>query len=250
MNAERLLTIGEFARRSGLTPKALRHYDRIGVLKPAAVDTDTGYRRYAEEQVAPARVISILRSVDVPLEQVRTAISDGTTETDLRSLLVEHRRRIDARTTRLTGVLHRLDHLLAEGMDSTMATGERKSSLSAEEERAVAADCFNGAWTLLEKNDRTPDEDALMAHMAHASTYHWSNVGEAVHQVRGEWQCSRVYAVLGRAEPALHHAKRALEICQRAGIQKAHWLREGHAALDGIADEDDRAIVLADLETV
>jgi tetratricopeptide (TPR) repeat protein len=168
-------------------------------------------------------------------------------------------------------VLHRLDHLLAEGTESTM--GERKSSLSAEQERALAADCFNGTWALLEKDDRSADDDELMVHMAHASAYHWSNVGEAVHQVRGEWQCSRVYAVLGRAEPALHHAKRALSICQAHGIadfdiafcyealarayavagdadQKAHWLAEGHAALDGIADEEDRAIVLADLETV
>lgn len=82
-----------------------------------------------------------------------------------------------------------------------------------------------------------------------------------------------MYAVLGRTEPALHHAKRALAICHANEIadfdlafcyealarasaiagdteQKAHWLSEGHAALDSIADEEDRAIVLADLETV
>lgn len=141
------------------------------------------------------------------------------------------------------------------------------------DERALAVDCFNGTWSLLEKSDRTADEDALMIHMAHASTYHWGNVGTAVNQVRGEWQCSRVYAVLGRAEPALFHAERALRVCRDAGIadfdiafcyealarahavagdtaQRTHWLRAAEAALDGIADEEDRALVAADLATI
>jgi hypothetical protein len=141
------------------------------------------------------------------------------------------------------------------------------------DERAVAVDCFNGTWTLLEKHDRTPDDDARMIHMAHASTYHWANVGTDVNQIRGEWQCSRVYAVVGRAEPALFHAQRALAICQRAGIadfdlafcyealarayavagdetQKQHWLGEARAALESISEEEDRTLVEADLATI
>ena len=47
-----------------------------------------------------------------------------------------------------------------------------------------------------------------MIHAAHASRYHWSQVGEPVNVAHGEWQCSHVYAALGRAEPALHHARR------------------------------------------
>jgi DNA-binding transcriptional MerR regulator len=50
-----LLTVGHIARRSGLTTKALRHYDRIGLLPPAAVDSVTGYRRYGADQVVQAR---------------------------------------------------------------------------------------------------------------------------------------------------------------------------------------------------
>jgi len=69
-----LLTVGLVARRSGLTAKALRHYDRIGLLRPARVDDATGYRLYRSDQVAEARLVGLLRSLDLPLDQVRTAV--------------------------------------------------------------------------------------------------------------------------------------------------------------------------------
>ena len=67
--------------------------------------------------------------------------------------------------------------------------------------RALAVGLFNYTWTLLENPDRTKEQDDEMLHAAHASRYHWGEVGEAVNLSRGEWQVSRVYSVLGRAEP-------------------------------------------------
>jgi DNA-binding transcriptional MerR regulator/effector-binding domain-containing protein len=64
------LSIGEFARRSLLSPKALRLYDRLDVLTPAEVDPGTGYRRYRESQLETARLIARLRHLDMPLAQV------------------------------------------------------------------------------------------------------------------------------------------------------------------------------------
>ena len=57
-----------------------------------------------------------------------------------------------------------------------------------------------------------------MLHAAHASRFHWGEIGEPVNLVRGEWQVSRVYAVLQRPEPALWHARRCLELCQQHAI--------------------------------
>jgi MerR family regulatory protein len=62
-----LLGIGAFSRRSRLSPKALRLYDRIGLLTPASVDEANGYRRYREAQLATARLIALLRRLDMPL---------------------------------------------------------------------------------------------------------------------------------------------------------------------------------------
>jgi hypothetical protein len=82
-----------------------------------------------------------------------------------------------------------------------------------EAHRTFAKELFNHVWTLLESGDRTPEQDDEMIHAAHASRYHWGMVGEPVNLARGEWMISRVYVVLGRIEPALHHGRRCLELC-------------------------------------
>jgi DNA-binding transcriptional MerR regulator len=73
--ADTFLTIGVFARRSRLSMKALRLYDRLELLIPADVDPDNGYRRYRESQLATARMIVMLRRLDMPLTQVAEIIS-------------------------------------------------------------------------------------------------------------------------------------------------------------------------------
>lgn len=139
--------------------------------------------------------------------------------------------------------------------------------------RTFGADLFNGTWTLLERTDRTPDEDARMIHMTHASAYHWLQVGQPENFARSHWQCSRVYSSVGRAEPALYHARFVLDICERHGIgdfdlayayealarayavggdsaESARWLAKARAAADEIAEQDDRDLLLADLATI
>lgn len=66
-----LLTTGAFAREAGLSRKALRVYEEHGVLVPAAVDAQTGYRYYEPEQLRTARLVARLRRMDMPLPLVR-----------------------------------------------------------------------------------------------------------------------------------------------------------------------------------
>jgi DNA-binding transcriptional MerR regulator len=73
--ADRLLSIGAFARKSRLSMKALRLYDGLGLLTPADVDPNTGYRRYRESQLFTARLIVMLRRIDMPLAQVAEIVS-------------------------------------------------------------------------------------------------------------------------------------------------------------------------------
>ena len=63
------LAIGDFSRATHLSVKTLRHYHRIGLLEPADVDPDTGYRRYTTEQIPTAQVIRRFRDLDMPLER-------------------------------------------------------------------------------------------------------------------------------------------------------------------------------------
>lgn len=71
----RLLGIGEFARRSRLSVKALRLYERQGLLRPAEIGPDNGYRRYREEQLASARLVALLRRLDMPLAVVARIVA-------------------------------------------------------------------------------------------------------------------------------------------------------------------------------
>lgn len=128
----------------------------------------------------------------------------------------------------------------------------------------------NLVWRDLGRGDRTPDDDQRMIDAAHASLWHWAQVGTAVNLARGEWMCAHVYTVVGRSEPALHHANRSLATCEAEGLGDFDLVYgyegmaralavagdlEGAAtyrqrALDAVADvvdEEDRTIVEADL---
>jgi DNA-binding transcriptional MerR regulator len=268
-----LLSVGSVARRAGLTSKAIRHYDRIGLFRPARVD-EAGYRWYSPDQLQDARLIAALRAVDLPLDDVRRCL-DATDTAIVAAVLDTHQRRLEARLVRIQRALHRIGHLRTDGLESAMATTDTTptTTATAEDERKLAARLFNATWDLMEKENRSRDDDDAMLHMAHASRHHWGQVGAQVNFARGEWQCSRVYAVLRRPEPCLHHAQRVLDISTEqslGGFDLAfayEALARGHAingdleqaralteqalaAAEDIAEDDDRDLLRSDLETI
>lgn len=82
-----LLTIGAFGARSRLSAKALRLYDRLGLLSPAHVDETSGYRYYRTDQVERARTVELLRRLDMPLARIAEVVaareSDGERAAEL-----------------------------------------------------------------------------------------------------------------------------------------------------------------------
>jgi len=97
-------------------------------------------------------------------------------------------------------------------------TAKEKEYTELECHRKFAVDLFNLVWSLLDKKDRTKEEDNKMVHATHASRFHWGEIGRPINLGRGEWQISRVYSVLNRPKSALYHAKRYLEICKENSI--------------------------------
>ncbi len=86
------------------------------------------------------------------------------------------------------------------------------------EHKKLGIELFNATWDLIDKSDRTETENFEMIHKAHASCYHWSmGGGTSLNEARGEWQVSRVYALLKMGEGALVHGKRSLDICLADG---------------------------------
>lgn len=114
-----------------------------------------------------------------------------------------------------------------------MTTPPMPPELDSATHRKMGVGLYNFTWTLMEKPDRTAEETDLMIHAAHASRYHWEIVALAANRSRGEWLCSRVYAVLGHAEPCLWHAQRCLAIVEAGGEGFEDWDRG--SALEAVA---------------
>jgi DNA-binding transcriptional MerR regulator len=114
-----VLSIGEFARASGLTAKALRLYDELELLIPAEVDRGNGYRYYAPEQVEQARLVARLRSAGVPLPRIAAIIGASTPQAAADEVLT-YWRHVEASTASAREVITSLVALL-RGQDTTMS---------------------------------------------------------------------------------------------------------------------------------
>ena len=131
---------------------------------------------------------------------------------------------------------------------------------------------FNSLWPLLEKPNRTLEEDRDLTLAAFASLYHWKRVGTAVHEQRGSWMISRVFQVLGRKHAALEWALRCYQITEdhlsdmedfdiayaQEGMARAYALTDDEAKAlehwhkavelgDKIKNPEDKEIYLGDL---
>ena len=102
-----LMPIGSFAGVTGLSVRSLRRYDELGLLRPARVDPATGYRWYAPEQVRVALKIRTLRSLDLPLGEVRRVLEGD----DERAILSAHLERIEGRVAGDTAIAEELRRL-------------------------------------------------------------------------------------------------------------------------------------------
>ncbi len=106
------LAIGDFARATHMSVKTLRHYHRVGLLEPADVDPDTGYRRYTTAQIPAAQIIRRFRDLDMPVDEVRQVLAAPDLETR-NELIAAHLNRLEEGLTRTQSAVSSLRDLLA-----------------------------------------------------------------------------------------------------------------------------------------
>ncbi|MFG1893951.1 MerR family transcriptional regulator [Micromonospora zamorensis] len=118
-----MFTIGDFARLGRVSVRMLRHYDSIGLLRPASVDPHTGYRFYRADQLRRLNRVIALKELGLTLEQVRTIVDDAVDVAELRGMLRLRRsqlaEQLAADTARLTAVEARLRLIESEGRMTT-----------------------------------------------------------------------------------------------------------------------------------
>ncbi len=144
----------------------------------------------------------------------------------------------------------------------------------AEAQKKFAVHLNGRVWELLEKPERTPDEDEEIALAAYASLYHWKQAGTLVHAQRGHWLLAHVFAVLGQPALCLQHAQRCAQLTEanpaemrdfdlayahealgrayalagQKNLARQHY-EQAHALGEAIADLEDRQIFSADLQS-
>ena len=141
--------------------------------------------------------------------------------------------------------------------------------------RYFAVECFNRAWDLIDKIDRTPEEDEEMIRLCQASLFHWSRRGDRTDQNMsiGYWQASRAYALARRTGEALGYGQLSLDFSQKGGIPpfyvayahealvRAHsvagnrdkteaHLSEARRLTEEVSDADSKKMLLDDLATI
>ncbi|HEX4090560.1 MAG TPA: MerR family transcriptional regulator [Trebonia sp.] len=130
-----LMTIGAFAERTRLSAKALRLYDRLGLVAPARIDPASGYRLYREDQVDGARLVGLLRRLGMPLTVIADVVAKQPDEAaeavsaywaDLESVAAERRALVSYIQARLKGVdMARYDIQVREIPDRTLVAISR-----------------------------------------------------------------------------------------------------------------------------
>ncbi|MHA7985182.1 MerR family transcriptional regulator [Rathayibacter sp. CAU 1779] len=109
--AHSLVSIGDFSRMTHLTVKALRYYHDVGVLAPADIDPDSGYRRYSTEQVPVAQVVRRLRDLDMPIDAVREVVSAPDVESR-NAAIADHLSRMEQQLAQTRSAVASLRSLL------------------------------------------------------------------------------------------------------------------------------------------
>jgi hypothetical protein len=139
--------------------------------------------------------------------------------------------------------------------------------------RFFAADCFNCAWDLIEKSDRTPADDRLMVALNQASIFHWLNRPDVTDRNLsvGYWQAARIFALIGEPATACRYAQTSLDYSEALGpffrgysyeaLARAalgagdaeaagRFLAEARALAADVADVEDKALLEKDVEAL
>lgn len=161
--AEDVLGIGELARRSGLSPKALRLYDASDLLPPRHVDPFTGYRRYGADQVGRALLIARLRGLGMGLERIRVIcdLPEDAAGQELRSWWLQEQADARTRSAEVASLLTDLRTLPKEESPTTTDHTERSALTGHTADRTTASAAVRVAHVLEQGAVRATQQDAV-----------------------------------------------------------------------------------------
>lgn len=164
-----LLRIGEFSRRGRVSIKALRHYEAVGLLRPAHVDGATGYRSYEPRQLDALHRLMVLRALGLSLEHIRDLLRDDPSPELMRQLLAERRaalaRKLEAEQAQLAAIEARIRHIESREPSYDVVVRDIPSAFVASLRRVVRD--YGAVDSLFDEIARTlPDAARITGHGA------------------------------------------------------------------------------------
>lgn len=109
-----MFSIGDFSKITGLTIKTLRYYHEQGLLHPSCVDQQTGYRYYDRSKVETARIITLLRDLDLSLDEIREILRGAGDDADLRNVMERQKAALEGKVRRYREIVRSLDRFLSQ----------------------------------------------------------------------------------------------------------------------------------------
>jgi DNA-binding transcriptional MerR regulator/effector-binding domain-containing protein len=130
-----MYTIGEFSRITGLTVKTLRFYHEQGLLEPASIDPQTGYRHYDRSQIDTARVISYLRELEFPIAEIRQLLRRADDDGEVLDAMERNRSTLEAKIRRYRSASRSIEQFIRDEREAKAMANQSEFNV---EEKVLA----------------------------------------------------------------------------------------------------------------
>lgn len=221
-------TVGEIARRAGITIRTLHHYDEIGLLSPSE-RSDAGYRLYDSADVARLQQILVYRELGLPLERIQEVMGDPGF--DRIAALRDQRQELVTRSRQTTRMI--------EAVDAAIASEERGIMMSTDQMLEVFGD-FDPTEHEAEAEERWGGTDAYRDSVRRTSQYtkqDWEQISAEASEIYEEF-------VRLRREGVPTDSAAAIEVAERHREHISRWFYECsyeiHVGLGEMYVEDQR----------
>ncbi len=136
MDEKKLFQIGDVAKMFQLSAGTLRHYERLGILHPEYIDSETGYRYYSIRQFEVLTNIRYLRALDMPLEQIAEFVHNRDLDL-IENTLLKHKEIVEQKKSELEAIGRKIEHRLVQIRDARHSNLEQIKLLTTEACRLV-----------------------------------------------------------------------------------------------------------------
>ncbi|MGL4345690.1 MAG: MerR family transcriptional regulator [Cellulosilyticaceae bacterium] len=167
---KKLYAIGEVAKIKNVTIKALRYYHQMGIIEPAYIDEETGYRYYTLEQFMHIDIVKYCRGIGVSIKEIQHLFASQNTQ-ELLAFLKQKKKEVEQTMQQLEGIIQNIDELSVATEHSKLLLEQDEPVKQYLEERQIAVMAYEGGGEADEMLYYSKLKKLLMDHHIHTLNY-------------------------------------------------------------------------------